>query len=456
MLLFVRLKVYKKKMLPFGLLAFWYVSLFPGRIGYDYVKLAEMIRDGESTAWWGATYFWFYKLFTFNAQSIFLISLVGLLVLFHSLKYFIYSLPISDSKRNQILIIMTTTPLFGVFGVTVSHDIFQCAGVILLVSVRLRIYLNVDSELLMRKIILLSGIYLTTTQIGLVIYGVFLLSFILRKKLWAIFFLFITVLISAFANFGIDSNGTAKEFLPGTLRNLILIDLKCIVQHADVQLSNDEWKVLEVYAPREAWLTETTCSNPDVLAAPLKLSQVSIGSTPQLFRLFIKLAFSEPAIPLMSHIQRSRVALPPPFFQPPSNQVDLDIDVPVGKGTNTALQSGPGILHISIDDSKYDKRPKLLKPLEAIALLPAFFFNQSSWLWSWGGFWLWPLLIFFIKGCRLNTRNLILIGLPILTLHTLLFLIGPSSLGRYVMASIYMGVIAAFIQISAYFSQAKL
>ena len=455
MLLFVRLKVEKKQMWFFGLLAFWYISLFPGRIGYDYVKLAEMIRNGESTAWWGATYFWFYKLLTFNARTIFIISLLGLLILYHSIRYFIFSLPVSSEIKHSSLVLITASPLFGVFGVTVNHDVLQSAGVILLVSVSIRLYLNTETEKSVQKIILLSGIYLTSTQIGLVIFGVFLSRFVIKRKFWSILFLMSTVILSFTANIGIEAKGSAKEFIPGTFRNLMLVDLKCIVQHPDVMLNQSDWQTLEFYAPKNAWLEETSCSNPDVLAAPLELSKVDRGVTPELLKLFTKLVLDEPAIPIMSHIQRSRVALPPPFFQPPTNQVELDVDVPIGKGTNTALQSGPGILHISIDDPIYDQRPKFLKPLEALALLPAFIFNQSSWFWSWGGLWLWPLLIFLIRSCKVRTRDLLLISLPILTLHTLLFLIGPSSLGRYVMASIYMGVIATFIQLSAFFSQAK-
>jgi hypothetical protein len=358
--------------------------------------------------------------------------------------------------KQRVLLVVISTPLFGVFGVTVNHDVFQSAGIILLVSLAIRIQKGIIVESEIGFILVLAGLYLTSTQIGLIIFAVFLIPLFLKKKFWVLALAISMFLLSLVANLGIDNKGKASEFVPATIRNLILIDLKCIVQHPDVSLKNEEWFILERYAPKSSWLQQTSCSNPDVLAAPLFLEKVQVPADRELFKLFFKLVTQEPSIPIMSHIQRSRVALPPPFFQPPTNQVSLDVDLPIGQGTNTALQTGPGILHPSIDDDVYDIRFRVLKPLEALALFPAFLMNQASWFWSWGGLWLWPILFFFVRQMKLRKCNeLFPVFAPILTLHFLLFLVGPSSLGRYVMSTIYMGVILAYVQIDSFMREER-
>jgi hypothetical protein len=143
-----------------------------------------MIRAGESTGWWGATYFWFYKLLTFDAQVIYVISLVGLLALFHAIRFFVYSLPINVRFQKRVLLVVISTPLFGVFGVTVSHDVFQSAGVILLVSLALRIRREAITDSQVMFTLFLAGLYLTSTQIGLIIFFVFSIPLVLKKKYW--------------------------------------------------------------------------------------------------------------------------------------------------------------------------------------------------------------------------------------------------------------------------------
>jgi hypothetical protein len=143
------------------------------------------------------------------------------------------------------------------------------------------------------------------------------------------------------------------------------------------------------------------------------------------------------------------VALPPPFFQPPSNQIPWDVNIPLGVDTNVALQSGPGLLHTSIDEKSVEISVPLFKPLEVIAQSLTLLINQASWFWSWGGMWLWPITFFVLT--RINKRNLLHLSialLPTISLHLSLFLIGPSSLGRYVMSTILQGVIICLILIS--------
>lgn len=422
----------------------WYFCLFPGRLGYDYALLARIIRLDEQTSWWSSSFFWFFKFTSFKANSIALTSLFGLLALTHAVSVLIKSLGLNPQIEKKLLFLFFLNPLFGVFGLTVSHDVFQTSSILLLTAALISSYISKESNIL---ILLLAGVYSTATNYGFIIFifSIFFVKGISFKKRCSLIIpsLLITLLSGAFISQ--ESNLTIRK--DSFVRNWILIDLKCIVQHPEADIKVTEWSVLQKYAPIQAWREQVSCSNPDVLAQPLNLTTVKTPLDISLVKTFLKISTREPAIIFMSHIQRSRVALPPPFFQAPSNQVDLNIEHPIGSGTNTALQSGPGILHISIDDPVLSNRPSFLRPFEALALLPVFILNQASWFWSWGGLWLYPIMIFLFRAKKVIIRfsQILRILAPTLFLHLLIVVSGPSSLGRYVMSTVLMGNLFAVL-----------
>lgn len=453
----MKLHLSKSRLIAGLLFLFWYISLFPGRLGYDYVLLSKMIREGSGTALWGASYFWFFKVLTFNAQTIALISLVGLLILSHAVIYFVQSLPINKSVQIKAILFMFATPIIGVFGVTVSHDVLQTSGIILLTSLFLR---RIELSKLTNSdywIAILASCYLTTTQLGLLILAISLFMFSLSRliRLREVLLLIVfSVALSTLSNIGIPEGGRLSTLASDMVPKLLLADLKCIAQHPEAEITPEEWTVLETYSPRETWRNQVTCSSSDELIASLALPEGGLEINSRLLKTFLRVTTRQPSIPLMSHVQRSRVALPPPFFQPPTNQIPWDISIPLGFGTNTSLQTGPGFLHPSIDDPLLDKRIDNFRPLEALALLPAFFMNQASWLWTWGGLWFWFILYFLWRWVRLKGKfNTLLVLTPTFTLHLLLYFISPVSLGRYVMSTIIMGVISFSISLYLYSQQ---
>ena len=117
---------------------FWYLAMFPGRLGYDYALAIRMIQDGKTTDWWTALFFWFLKITSFSGKSIFLPSLIGILSLAFSIFYLISTLPTTMTIKKYAVLGIFMTPFFGVFGVTVSHDVFQTVGIIMLVGIELR------------------------------------------------------------------------------------------------------------------------------------------------------------------------------------------------------------------------------------------------------------------------------------------------------------------------------
>ena len=126
------LKSHRKFSFAFlGIIAFWYLSLFPGRLGYDYSLAIKMIQQGKSTDWWTSLFFWYLKISSFNGNSIFVPALLGLISLAFSLVFLISAFSQSLKVRMWAVIVISLTPLFGVFGVTVSHDVFQTAGIII-------------------------------------------------------------------------------------------------------------------------------------------------------------------------------------------------------------------------------------------------------------------------------------------------------------------------------------
>jgi len=417
-------------------IAFWYLALYPGRLGYDYSLAIRMIQQGESTNWWTAFYFWILRISSFNGRSIALISLIGLLVLAYSLKFFLDALITSKKVADKTLFLTLVTPLYGVFGATVSHDVFQTAAILLFLGIFWRLHSKTISTRELGIVFISASLLMITTQTGIftVVFATFVLTvFKFRKE--ALLGLVIALAVSLVSNFGIG-----PSIIKNPLVNILLVDMKCVVQHPEAEVSVDNWKVLDSLADRSLWLEPKSCSSPDDIIKGLGTGSKEIPIQESLIKTYLQLLAAHPAIVLQAHLQRSLGALPPPFFQGPRNQVDQNIDNPVGLGTNTALQLGPEILHPSIDEPSVAKKIGFLKPLEVIAQIPTFLINQASWFWGWGGLWLWPLIGFYLYSLKIR-RFFLLITLlsPTLILHLSYVVVGPSPLGRYYFSTILAG-----------------
>lgn len=425
--------------------AFWYLALFPGRLGYDYSLAIRMIQEGKSTDWWTSTFFWFLRISTIWGTSIFISSLIGILFLTFSIIWFVYSLDVSSKIRKITIFIVFLTPFFGVFGVTVSHDVFQTAGVIILLGCEVR-FLKRETLNNWKLFLVLSITYilLLTTQTGIAIISISLISLIIRKHLITASFLALMVLSLML----VSSIGISKDFMKNAKYFPIMSDLKCIVQHPGAGVTDSEWETLQKISKKENWIQPVSCASIDTTVEILNLNNTNIVLDRKIIAAYIDLASRNPAILLMAHIQRSRGVFPPPFFQGPDNQVPLDTSIPIGLGTNTALQTGPELLHPSIDEPSVNLKIPFLKPLELIAQIPIFIVNQASWFWGWGGFWFWPILIFWLKNFKKRKIKFILLSLyPLILLHISLFILTPGALGRYYMPTILTGIIVSIVMV---------
>lgn len=438
-------------------LIFWYLAFFPGILNNDNSQLIRLIRKGELTDYWTSTFCYFVKFTTFNGKFLGLSSLICLLIFAFSISWLISSLKLSKPISDKTILLIYLTPLFGAFGVNISHDVLKASGILLLIGIQFRkLNFIVISNRLFFAIEILASFLLLTANDGIVIIFCNLVILFFQK-----FYKLVTVItiLCAFIIVA-TSNGMTIKTPKSTILVSGIIDIKCIAQHPEAEISSSSWRYLETIAPKDEWLNPVTCSDwaPSLEAlkslhfsAVTDLENSTFKISPEFFKVYFSVIGRNPAIAAMSHIQRSVVALPPPFFQVPQNQVILNSTIPVGEGTNTALQTGPGVLHPSIDEPSVYFSIGVLKPLNILAQGLTFLFNQASWFWGWGGFWLWPIIIFTIKRFRIvSIPKILYLYFPTAVLHIVLIIIGTGSHPRYVMSTTILGVIVTSIMLFEY------
>ena len=422
----------------------WYLALFPGRLGFDYSEAIRILQSGKSTDWWTASFWWFLKLTTFNGKTIIIASAISLFILGQALFYLSESLVSARKSNRKALVIFFCSPLYGGFGLNISHDIFIAAGILLFTGFHLRILVRrtpvTNPDLFA---IVVAGLLLITTHYGpfIIITNVVLL---VLKRYYRFGVTLLGVSATAFlvSHVGVTQVPKYGLILP------VLADIKCVAQHSQAEITTAEWAELTSLALRSEWENPTNCYMVDDafrIMPSLVLDDVSL--TNNLIKTYIGIAGRNSAIVAMAHLQRASVALPPPFFAGPQNQVILDPNVPIGLGTNTALQSYAGVLHPSIDEPSVAKKISYLKILEVPAQGLIFIVNQASWFWGWGGLWLWPIGIYallYLK--RRYERSLFPLLSSTLVLHCLLLILS-APLPRYVMSTIILGNLLLLIMI---------
>lgn len=436
------------------ILSTWYLLLFPGRAGADAVGLLKLIRDGKSTDWWTSTYFWFIKLTTFNGRTIAVTSFVLLTVLATSFYWMVRVFPAPISTIRKSYLILISTPVFSVFGLSIGHDSLQVSGLLLLIGIEIRNYYGTAIRSTKLAIVyLISFFCLLTTQIGIMIIVLSLVILFVRRQIFVTSILIpITLSIYFFSSIGVSTslfNGVVVTYTAEAKYAPVLIDLKCVAQHPESDISPSEWKFLERISDHDNWIHPISCNNSDLFGGlPARTRKLDVNSY-DLYKNYFSIVSKNPAIVAMAHIQRARGILPPPFFQSPDNQVILDTTIPIGQGTNTALQSGPELLHPSIDDSILKIEYPGQKILEAIGQAPIFLFNQASWFWGWAGLWTWPIIIYWIWKLKIQKIRLFVITLyPLWILNSLLLVAIPFSHPRYYMSAILIGLFVTILMIN--------
>lgn len=430
---------------------FWYLGLFPGRVGYDSVQAINLMREDQSTDWWTAWYFRILEFSTFRGNSIWFASLISLCTLYLTLKYFIFSLPIKKVVLEKANFILCMSPLFGNFAVTVSHDTFFTSGILLLVGYSFRSRFDFNSRMIQFAPMVIAALLLTSKS-GYIALVAFLAFLLIRRTRGIRVFIYICFTLSLFAlsNLGISKTSVPLEIMPA------VADLKCVTQHPEADISDSEWNFLATINPKENWKEPVTCSSMDEALIPLSDSNIESVDRWQFLQYYFSIASKNPAIVIQAHLQRSSVALPPPFFQGPQNQVDQNIRNPIGLNTNTALQLGPEVLHPSIDDPSLKMDLGSFMYVQHLFLFFSFLINQASWFWGWGGLWLWPTILIPIAYFRVTKfRDLLFVSYPIIINHLFLVLFSPIPAPRYVMSTVLIGLTYTLITAIGWFDKLK-
>ena len=434
---------------------FWYFALFPARMGADAAGLLQIIRSGQSTDWWTGAFYWFFRITSIDGRFPTITALVQLAIMCLSMAYFIRSLPFQKEVQNIALLVFFSLPIYGFFAMSISHDLTQTAGIVLLVAIEIRRLRNIEVEGL-SLIILSASLLLITTHTGIIIFGLALLrNMLFLKKRKTLLLSTIVLSVFFFSSIGLTRGlNVHGNFINSSQVKYwsLLAGMKCAVQHEAAELSQKDWSVLLKISSRDNWLEPISCQNYDYQINALRLPEKNYDfSNMEFLGTYLSIAGKNTAIVAMSHIQRARGVLPPLFFQPPSNQVSLDVNVPVGQGTNTALQGGPVFLHPSIDiPGGEDFKPRLFNVLEIPAQGLGFIFNQASWFWGWGGLWLFAGMILLTK--RINQKKIQTIVASFyapIAMHLILIVFIPASVPRYYAYSIVVGVSTAIAYLAS-------
>lgn len=431
------------------LILFWYLSMFPGRLGFDTKLSLEMLRRGESTDWWTSWYWRILQLFTLEGKTVIPFTFVAYSISLFSYYWLLNSLVDAQKSRRWISRRFLMLPIFPVFSMTVQHDVFLMCGIFLWTGLEIRSLkaIFVSKQIWFLLIFMIPAL-LSTTHQGVIISFCFIvrLFILFRPRLAPSFIAFMSwILILLIPNLGIAKGETdSGKWIP------VFMDIKCVVQDKDSSITYREWKILEKFLPISSWQKPYRCDeiNSNDWLQNIDYSKVN---SKELLSVYLPIMTRNGETAIMAHIARSNFVLPPPFFPAPPNQVNLNLTIPIGESTNVALQNGPPLLHPSVDDQLVRVIPSILLPIQYLAQIPVFLVNQASWFWGWGGLWLLMIILNLMQLRRRENFNRIFPTLlPFLTLHGFLFAVGISSTPRHVSSTVIFGVLSALSIIERY------
>ena len=446
-LLFV--KSYLNKPLPLwgiAILVYW-ISLFPARFGADTNALIFLMESGETTAHWTALYFRVFQAITLNGHAIWLGSFISISLLAISLENLLRAVSKNPKMLSRLRIIVAFSPFFGVFGMTLDHQLFTTVG-----------FLNCLAFCLTKKVELLpastreyksqinlwlatSFVFLQMTFQGMFISFIFAFMFFRFKRALSISVLALVFGLTSASLLQVSTGRTEVSAAVSDLRLVPLLgDIKCVVQHPKVNLTPSETKTLSKLASLENWRDPKPCIVADNAFFALHGSskyQVEIVKT------WMSLATRYPQLILVAHLQRSSMALPPPFFRGQPNMIPTNDLEPARPELSVELHQWSEVFKTSIDNENLKAdRPRLVQLLEPLPLLIAFVFNQNSQFWGWGGLWLLLAAICLVLRRREGSSSAELNTLiPLLVLSLFLFVMSPASSCRYVMPQILFGIV---------------
>jgi hypothetical protein len=414
-------------------LVFWFIALFPGRIGSDSLTLINLMRAGDSSDQWTAVYFRILWLLTFNGEVLWPMGLVCLLALFFSYIYFVEALIINEKLRVGIVTILAISPFIGNWGMTVNHETLNTAGLLLLIGILSNVIKGNRKPSI--ALVLVACILSLTSFVGSIAFVFFLVAYLFKSRirLTLSVIVFSTITLIAGQILAVNPMESSWKYIS------LLGDIKCVVQHPYAEISSVQWSYLEKIGYRDKWIKPETCLVADYGLAALKSK--NLDNPAELIVNWYGIVSKNPQLFLESRIQRTSTLSIPILFSPQPNMISQNYLEPVGYKTRSDLQQFSEVFKTSIDDSKFSQEQLThTKPLEFIALFATFLFNQKSSFWGYGGLW----MIFWILGSPFLLRDRIskalAINAPVFGVTLGLLLLMPSPQPRYVSIHILLGV----------------
>lgn len=425
-------KIRSRRLLPnilIGISCFaYFIALFPSRNHWDTVEILRLSRFGKTSDQWTALYFRFIELLSIGGRFAFVPAAFGLISLTLSVIFFVNSLPLSSRTRNSTIILACLSPFVGFFGMTLTHEVQTTSGVLLLSGILIRESFN--TKISNKGIVTCVGVVFSVmTFVGILIaVSFFLANFNRKNPLLPILASLCVAVLSIFSGQLLHVETVSSS----TKMQAFLGDVKCIVQHPNSKISEDEWKLLDSFGDLNLWKLTSSCSatSSNVMFTTERLQ----GRELVFLKLWYKLITQNPQIALQARIQRAANALPPPFFQSQPNFSSRNFLEPVGVGTSDDLQQWSPVFKTSNDDPYQESRfrlPSAIRLFEYVAVVPAFVINSQSWFWGWGGLWFVVFLVILVVGTPLRYSQIFRILIPQIVTILGLFLFSPVSDPRY-------------------------
>ena len=416
-------------------LVLYFVLQFPGRIGADANTAMALMRGGSSTSNWTELYFWFLKILTFNGHYIALVSFIGFAFFVFSLHFLTDQLWNICSRRSPILYyIFMLSPIAGVYGMTVDHNLQATTGNIFLIGLLVKHYDQKRFTVGDYKLIVFAVLLSAMSFIGVAgLLGFFIGLLIARFPIRNLLGLF---LVSVFVILG-------STWLPAAPRSLgfkftpFLMDIRCLVPNPNVEISAQDLEFLATLGPLETWKDPVSC----IVAESSEFVRASVTQDNQvdIIKIWLRLVRDNPRYILLAHVQRASVALPPGLSVPQPNGYETNLVLPLGSNTPRWLHTWDGV----VDDSRYQtediqKQPAILSYLQYIVIFPSIVLNNFSWFWGWGGLWLLVASIVVMRRWGLRGMPFLM---PIYVSHAFFFIMSPTPNPRYTYLAIVTGLV---------------
>ena len=399
----------------------WLIWLFPGRVHVDTEFQIQLMRDGMSTNQWTGIYFRLLQFLTLNGSVLYLASFASVLCTIYAIKNLVALFELSQNFQLKIRFFLHSIPYLGFLSVTVNHDMFSAAGLILLITER---EIQVDKKI---KLLRITGFSLlaATSYIGLVGAAMFyIVKFYKRKSGLIIPSILASTIFLSFSTIGITQLSFATKVLP------LLGDMKCVMQSDSAKISSADLEKLLSIQSIQSWEKRESCASANEAFESLRA--MKLGGQ-DFFRLYLSVASENFGKVVHAHFLRGANAIPVPLGSVPTRTYELNSDVwNVGDAKSNSI--------ILVNPSKEfpplsELGRRLNQFIGAVGTLFVFFGH----LFFWAGFWITVVFVIAQRTRKMGAEQL----LPLLSTHLVVLLWSPVDDQRYLIATCLVGWVSA-------------